>query len=513
MEFKKPNTVTINPVPEQSNSGTNDNGNQLDTNTITPLSDQSNGGSDSRAKKPVPLSIKILAVAIVSMYTFGSRWSNGVTGALKSTLKKELHISNTQYAILTSTKDIIKLSLILFSGVLTDRYGGASTMLCGTAVDTFGAIMVASATQVRSFKFMIVGSVIESLGEVAVSTAQYKILSSWFAPSSGFASSVGIEHGIGKIGSFVAKSTANIIAHHLGLSWAYWMIVFMNLFTNTMAFLFWWMTRQCEKRYAHIKDPATGETLTENTKKFQIRKIMLLPWSFWNSTELAEQRFNISPSKAGIYSAVSHYSGFFLAPLIGIFIDVFGQRITLMLICGLGLLLSMCLLAWGPTVAGAAASLIIYGIASSYDSTLITDSLRTSMWYQDIFGSGVAIRSAVRDSMEVMVNLIAGVLQDRDDNKYYRVTILYVVLAASCVLVACVMLGLGFATDNMGKLQWSRKKRVKNGHVINAKRQESESGSHAEKQRMLNIINFSVVLFLILGAWVSYLWGLVTKQN
>ncbi|KAG4277706.1 hypothetical protein FPRO04_06949 [Fusarium proliferatum] len=511
MEFKKPNTVTINPVPEQSNSGTNDNGNQLDTNTITPLSDQSNGGSDSRAKKPVPLSIKILAVAIVSMYTFGSRWSNGVTGALKSTLKKELHISNTQYAILTSTKDIIKLSLILFSGVLTDRYGGASTMLCGTAVDTFGAIMVASATQVRSFKFMIVGSVIESLGEVAVSTAQYKILSSWFAPSSGFASSVGIEHGIGKIGSFVAKSTANIIAHNLGLSWAYWMIVFMNLFTNTMAFLFWWMTRQCEKRYAHIKDPATGETLTGNTKKFQIRKIMLLPWSF--CTELAEQRFNISPSKAGIYSAVSHYSGFFLAPLIGIFIDVFGQRITLMLICGLGLLLSMCLLAWGPTVAGAAASLIIYGIASSYDSTLITDSLRTSMWYQDIFGSGVAIRSAVRDSMEVMVNLIAGVLQDRDDNKYYRVTILYVVLAASCVLVACVMLGLGFATDNMGKLQWSRKKRVKNGHVINAKRQESESGSHAEKQRVLNIINFSVVLFLILGAWVSYLWGLVTKQN
>ncbi|KAF5711309.1 major facilitator superfamily transporter [Fusarium globosum] len=513
MEFKKPNTVTINPVPEQSNSGTHDNGNQLDTNTITPLSDQSNGGSDSRAKKPVPLSIKILAVAIVSMYTFGSRWSNGVTGALKSTLKKELHISNIQYAILTSTKDIIKLSLILFSGVLTDRYGGASTMLCGTAVDTFGAIMVASATQVRSFKFMIVGSVIESLGEVAVSTAQYKILSSWFAPSSGFASSVGIEHGIGKIGSFVAKSTANIIAHNLGLSWAYWMIVFMNLFTNTMAFLFWWMTRQCEKRYAHIKDPATGETLTENTKKFQIRKIMLLPWSFWNSTELAEQRFNISPSKAGIYSAVSHYSGFFLAPLIGIFIDVFGQRITLMLICGLGLLLSMCLLAWGPTVAGAAASLIIYGIASSYDSTLITDSLRTSMWYQDIFGSGVAIRSAVRDSMEVMVNLIAGVLQDRDDNKYYKVTILYVVLAAGCVLVACVMLGLGFATDNMGKLQWSRKKRVENGHVINARRQESESGSHAEKQRMLNIINFSVVLFLILGAWVSYLWGLVTKQN
>ncbi|KAF4337316.1 major facilitator superfamily transporter [Fusarium beomiforme] len=466
------------------------------------------------------------------MITFGSRWSGGVTGALKSTLKKQLHITNTQYAVLTTTKNFIKTSLILFSGILTDRYGGANTMLCGTAVDTFGAILVAAATQVRSFKFMIVGSAVEALGEVAISVAQYKILSSWFAPSSGFASSVGVEHGIGKIGSFVGKSTANVIAHNLGdFSWAYWMIVFMNLFTNAAILLFWWITRRCEKRYSRTRDPATGERLTENNKKFEIRKMLMLPWSFWlvclftlledplsnlfstNSTELAEQRFNISPAKAGLYSAISHYSGFFLAPLVGIFVDLLGQRITLMLVCGLGLLLSMCLVAWGPTVSGAAASLIIYGIASSYDSTLITDSLRTSMWYQDIFGSGIAIKAAIKDSMDVIISLIAGVLQDHDENKYHKVTILYVTLAAGSVMVASIMLALGFATDNIGKLQWSRKKRVKNGHIINTKRQESESEGHAKKHIMLNIINFSAVILLILGAWVTYLWGLVTKHD
>ncbi|KAF9770427.1 hypothetical protein IL306_012051 [Fusarium sp. DS 682] len=335
------------------------------------------------------------------MITFGSRWSGGVTSALKSTLKKQLHITNTQYAVLTTTKDFIKTSLILFSGILTDRYGGANTMLCGTAVDTFGAILIAAATQVRSFKFMIVGSAVEALGEVAISVAQYKILSS--------------------------------------------------------------------------------------------------------CTELAEQRFNILPAKAGLYSAISHYSGFFLALLVGIFVDLLRQRITLMLVCSLGLLLSMCLVAWGPTVSGAAASLIIFGIASSYDSTLITDSLRTSMWYQDIFGLGIAIKAAIKDSMDVIISLIAGVLQDRDENKYYKVIILYVTLTAGSVIVASIMLALGFATDNIGKLQWSRKKRVKNGHIINAKRQESESEGYIEKHIILNIINFSAVILLILGAWVAYL--------
>lgn len=39
-------------------------------------------------KKPVPLNIKILSVIVVSMIGFGGHWSSGVTGALKSTLKK-----------------------------------------------------------------------------------------------------------------------------------------------------------------------------------------------------------------------------------------------------------------------------------------------------------------------------------------------------------------------------------------------------------------------------------------
>ncbi|WKT40396.1 Major facilitator superfamily [Fusarium oxysporum f. sp. vasinfectum] len=471
---------------------------ELKTETVTPVSDQSDSGSDDHGKKPVPLSMKILSVVIVSMIGFGGHWSSGVTGALKSTLKKELHITNTQYAVLDTSENFIKTALILVSGILTDRYGGASTMLWGNAVFSIGAILVAAATQVRSYKFMIGGIVIQALGDVATQVAQYKIFSSWFPPSSGFASTLAFELGIGKIGSFVGKATANVIADNLGnFSWAYWMAVFMNLFTNVATLFFWWFTRWCEKRYAGTRDPATGEKLTENNKRFEIGKMLTLPWSFWlvclfslfqtstanvfstNSTELAEQRFKISAVKAGWYSSMSQYLGFFFVPLVGIFVDMLGQRLTIMLVCGLGMLLSMCLVAWGPTVSGTAASFGIFAVASSFGPTVIIDSIRTN----------------------------------RDENNYDNVTILYVTLAAGSVVVAGIMIALGFATDFIGQLQWSRKKRVENGHIINAKKQEFESEGHAEKHKKLGVINFSAVIVLILGAWVAYFWGLATKNT
>lgn len=55
---------------------------------VSPASDQSDNDNEDHGKKPVPLSMKILSVVIVSMIGFGGHWSSGVTGALKSTLKK-----------------------------------------------------------------------------------------------------------------------------------------------------------------------------------------------------------------------------------------------------------------------------------------------------------------------------------------------------------------------------------------------------------------------------------------
>lgn len=293
--------------------------------TVRPQSDAS---SDSKDLKPAPLQWKVMAILLITAIGFGSHWSSGITGAMKSTIKKQMKVNNKQFALLEASEDFMVTALMLISGLVTDRIGGASAMLYGNAIYTVGSILVAGAAQKRSYKFMIAGRVVRALGDIATQIAQYKVFSSWFAPGNGFASTLGFELGVGKIGAFAGKASANIIAKRTGdFAWVFWVAVFMNLFTNVMTAVFFWFTKVANKRFHGVTDPATGERLVEKTKKFEVKKALDLPWTFWcvmafslfetstasiflqNATELAEQRFETDSILAGWYSATAQYAG------------------------------------------------------------------------------------------------------------------------------------------------------------------------------------------------------------
>lgn len=53
-----------------------------------PVGDEPDSASDRQRTTDIPWSMKILSVILVSLVGFGSHWSSGVTGAMKSTLKK-----------------------------------------------------------------------------------------------------------------------------------------------------------------------------------------------------------------------------------------------------------------------------------------------------------------------------------------------------------------------------------------------------------------------------------------
>lgn len=87
--------------------------------------------STEETKPTPPLYWKFIAVIMISCISFGSSWSSGITGALKSTLKKELDINNKQFSLLEASEDFMVTLLILSSGIVTDRIGGAGAMLYG----------------------------------------------------------------------------------------------------------------------------------------------------------------------------------------------------------------------------------------------------------------------------------------------------------------------------------------------------------------------------------------------
>ncbi|MBZ6376177.1 MAG: hypothetical protein LBE67_14645 [Kocuria palustris] len=104
-----------------------------------------------------------------------------------------------------------------------DQFFLIEMIVYGNIVYTIGSILVAAAATVRSFDFMIGGRIILALGDIATQIAQYKMFSSWFPPSNGFASTLGFELAIGKIGGFIGKSTSNIIASVIAFRASTWL--------------------------------------------------------------------------------------------------------------------------------------------------------------------------------------------------------------------------------------------------------------------------------------------------
>jgi hypothetical protein len=53
---------------------------------------------------------------------------------------------------------------------------------------------------------------------------------------------------------------------------------------------------------------------------------------------------------------------------------------------------SMALVNWATTTKGTAAAFGIYAFAYSFGPTVIIDSVRTSMWHHEVFGSAYAVK-------------------------------------------------------------------------------------------------------------------------
>ncbi|KAI8305321.1 Major facilitator superfamily domain-containing protein 1 [Colletotrichum sp. SAR11_59] len=493
-------------------------------NTLT--ADQSDD-EDTR-KNQVPWTWKFASIALVTTIGFGSQWSSGISGAMKSTIKKELGISNTQFSLLEASEDFMVTALMLLSGIVTDRIGA---MLYGNFIYSAGSILVAAAAQTRSYKFMVAGRVVRALGDIATQVAQYKVFSSWFAPSNGFASTLGFELGIGKIGEFAGKFSANIIAKRTGnFAWVFWVAVFMNLFTNVVTVFFYWFTKVAHKKFQGVRDPATGEQLTEKSKKFQLRKVLELPWSFWavmafslfeTSTAMCSCRMPQSwlssdsapaPITAGWYSATLQYAGFFVVPLLGVFLDVFGQRISILAFCGVGMFTSMLLVCFANNTTGTAASFGVFAFAYCFGPVTIIDSTRTAVWDSSVFGSAYSLKITMNNAMNIIVRIVTGAIQDADYNSYDKVTIVYAILAGISVVVSIGLFLLALKFTDLGHLQWSRKVRIARGEILNEqKRKFHEEDGH--KNRVISMACFVALIALILGSWCGYFWGVATGNN
>lgn len=139
-----------------------------------------------------PWKYKLIALICALLMSAGSHFSTNALNALKTTLKSEMHINNTQYGVMSSSVSLINTILPFLGGVWMDRFGTGWGALLSTGLIVVGNAFSAMASHLDSYAWMVVSRIIFGLGSGCVVVAQETILSKWFR-GKGLAITIGLQ--------------------------------------------------------------------------------------------------------------------------------------------------------------------------------------------------------------------------------------------------------------------------------------------------------------------------------
>ncbi|RUS13171.1 major facilitator superfamily domain-containing protein, partial [Jimgerdemannia flammicorona] len=312
----------------------------------------------------------------------GSHYAAHTLGALKSTLKKELDITNSQYGVLQSSVSLVNTILPVLGGVFIDAFGSARGSILSTSLIVLGNVLVAVSTSTVSFPTMIVGRVLYGVGSGTIVIVQETILGNWFAGRS-LAVVIGLQiassrlvrgflKGLGNDrASFLANLTVVPIANWTGFyGWAFWvspssrsvdlypplkifiypsppplppapqfsaLLCLFSLLVNLCYFL---LLRHLHREVLMPQDIAK----LRRKKEFRWQRVLLFPATYWLmmltyfvlgavwtsflhiNSEFVKFKFGSTDEIAAYNSSVAQLAPIFIVPFLGLLLDRYGQR-------------------------------------------------------------------------------------------------------------------------------------------------------------------------------------------
>ncbi|TCD68571.1 hypothetical protein EIP91_010496 [Steccherinum ochraceum] len=420
-------------------------------------------GAETQLQKPkLPYYWQLVVIILTCLCTFGNHWSNGLIVSLKTTIIKETHINNSQFATLVAVTNLVNTFLCIALGFCIDKWGGTLFSVIMAGFHLSGAMVMSGAAtnNLNSYPLLIVGKVLAAIGDGSLDNAQHRIFATYFSPGKGFAFSIGTIWGVANLAQFTGQSTANIISNNLGsYAWALWISSVIALFSFICAVSVFFLDRYLRSRY-DITDQTSGRRHVGAVKgaAFKLKAIRHLPLTFWIvvlfavfenagvqsfvsiSTQFAQQRLQKGAVIGGWVSSFYLLLPACLTPFIGIYIDVFGQRIAFLFLSGLTFLISMLLLKVSHTVPTFIAAYVFYALSQCVTPAPQVEIIRSIIPDPTYFATGFAIKKSVVQASIVIITTAAGKLQDDSANSLDPAVTLWLVYAVVSVAVSGALL-------------------------------------------------------------------------
>ncbi|KAK4511303.1 uncharacterized protein ATC70_012518 [Mucor velutinosus] len=498
---------------------------------IKPLTSEQAGDA---ALANSPWQYKLIALVTALLFPLGAHFSQSALSAMKSPIKTNLGINNTQYGVISSSVSIINTVFPILGGILVDVFGSVWGTLAINIVVIIGSLLTAIAAKYNSFGLMVAGRVIFGIGSGLIVTMQESILSKWFRTQH-LAIAIGLQLSISRLATFLGTLVANPIAERTGdWVWAFWLSFIICVFSILMNLVYALVVRHLRRKA--IKEnkealAASGLALSkqeiQNVKRrkaFHWRSVLKFPIFFWHilliefifaavwssfqtiSTEFVSLHFGKGSNILAGYTASASQSVPIVAtPILGIIMDMFGLRISILMISAIFLILSCCLLAW--TYVNATVGMVFYSISLAFGPIGMITSIGMIL-PSDYIGTGLGMYKSSNNIGTTILDIIVGVVQDHTANQAYTgVMILF--LALSCIglfLIAGLWLSQYFFLGNL--LEMSRTKRLvamkeRNDKEIELNRQGLDSYSDTPRKK-LNYVYLGIFIACLIVAWVLF---------
>ncbi|KAI8866589.1 MFS general substrate transporter, partial [Ramicandelaber brevisporus] len=301
--------------------------------------------------------------------SIGSHYAAHTLGALKSTIKQEMDISNRQYGVLQSSVSVVNTIIPVLGGILIDAMGTGIGSLATTFLIVTGNALTSLSTHSNSFGLMVLGRVIYGLGSGTVTTAQETILGHWFM-GRGLAITLAFQLASSRLASFLSMSTTVPIMRFFdnfygAAFWAATFVCFLSFLSNLgyVALL-----KHIERTQAANEGAVTAEerarrlAVMKRKKRFDFRQMTILPFLAWTIIiqsfiigsgcttylhilpELIKLRFGVSEEVASWEASMSQTIPIITMPFLGILLDKYGRRCTMIVLSAVLFTVSVSLL-------------------------------------------------------------------------------------------------------------------------------------------------------------------------
>ncbi|ORX68368.1 MFS general substrate transporter, partial [Linderina pennispora] len=372
---------------------------------------------------------------------------------LKSTLKKELHINNTQWSSVISMVWTVSSITPFIAGLVVDSLGAPLAGALSVFLILAGNGVCAIAVATHRLNIFLLGRAIYSVGGGAVLLVGEVIMLKWFKGRA-LPIAYGVSSTISSIMSFSGPATVTaILTNHAKTAIPFWIATGLSAFGLLCLLPF-------NDSESDIPPPSMSESQKhgllgrwwQRTKELFLG-LSALPESYWHMLlcvsiqgtlfiplheivpEMMETEWGYTKAKASKLFVYLHVIPIVLHVITGVVINRYGHRINIFCLGSVLVFMAAIFIRFIRKVP-IILSLILMNISGSLVPASIFSLMNIVIDNGEIAGAALGLIRSAEFASVTLMEMLDGLLQDADHNRYDTVLIGLVVFAAFLLVVA-----------------------------------------------------------------------------